>query len=468
MTPSQFDKLESFILDKMIETRLPGLSMALLHEGDVITRNFGFKDLASRTPPSSDTLFGLGSITKVFTAVAIMQLRDKGLLNLDDAVNAYFELDLEPSIQIKHLLSHSSGLPALGYSESKMSERWWLDGYPVTSLADILTFMQGAKNWAQAQAGERWFYLNEGYILLGGIIEQVSGQAYTSYIHDHILEPLGMQRSFFTREQVEQDPDHATPYLKERDGSFFVGSNLYSTTPAAGGLVSNTNDMLRFARMLLADPDVPTLLSQNALELMQTPVVALPQKESQFFAPKEAQQNSFFGLGLQIHQDFLGHTVISHGGGVMGGTTYLALMPERQLAVILLSNAHAYPMRQLALAALATLVGEDFRQLDFVRIDNLLHSLEGSYSSFRDTIQAKVSRRGDSLELALTFKHEDRQVYLHPVSFSEQRSRFSTFSNGHQQMVDFIHHQDKLELIFERYCFRKQGGTHARQTSPHV
>ena len=164
-------KLESFILDKMIETRLPGLSMALLHKGEVITRNFGFKDLGNRTPPSSDTLFGLGSITKVFTAVAIMQLHDKGLLKLDDPVNKYLDVDLEPSIHIKHLLSHSSGIPALGYSESKLSERWWLDGYPIARLEDVLTFMQGSENWIQAKPGERWFYLNEGYLLLGAIIE---------------------------------------------------------------------------------------------------------------------------------------------------------------------------------------------------------------------------------------------------------------------------------------------------------
>ena len=449
-------KLESFILEKMIETKLPGLSMVLLHKGEVITRNLGFKDLASHTPPGSGTLFGLGSITKVFTAVAIMQLRDKGLLGLDDPVSKYLELTLEPSIRVKHLLSHSSGIPALGYSESKMSPRWWLDGYPITSLEDVLTFMQGSENWVQAQPGERWFYLNEGYILLGAIIERVSGQIYTTYIQEHILEPLGMKRSFFAREQVEQDPDYATPYLTERDGSFFVGTNLYSAIPAAGGLVSNANDMLRFARMLLADPALPALLSQDALSLMQTPVVALPQEDSRLFDASEAsKQSSFFGLGLQVHQDFLGHTVVAHGGGVMGGTTYLAFIPERQLAVVLLSNAHAYPMSQLALAALATLLDEDFCRLDFVRADDLLTRLEGNYASFRETMKVEVKRKGDGLELKLRFKHEDRLIYIFPMSLSKSHSRFRAFSGGRQLDVDFIHREAKLELIYERYTFRK-------------
>ncbi len=457
----RFAKLESYILDKMIETKIPGLSLGLVYKGEFFERNFGFKDLGSRKPPSSDTLFGLGSITKVFTAVAIMQLQDKGVLNLDDPISNYLAVDFDSSnpILIRHLLSHSSGIPALGYSESKMSKRWWMDGYPIASLDDLLSFMGGASEWVQTQPGKRWFYLNEGYILLGAIIEQISGQAYKDYISENILRPLGMTRSFFNREEVEQDADHATPYLKERDGSHFLGANLYSAIPAAGGLVSTISDMTVFAKVFFT-PEAATkpLLSEEALRLMQAPVISLPNQPSSVFSDANHFSGNVrsFGLGLQIQPSFFGQTVISHGGGVMGGTTYMACIPEQNIAVILLSNAHGYPMSHLALVALATLLDKDFEQLDFVQLDQFLHSFKGHYASFRDTIQAEVKLKGGGLELQLQFKHEDRIIPLFPVSLSKEYSQFKTFSGGSQLTVEFIKRETKLELIYERYVFRKQ------------
>lgn len=454
-------KLESFILDKMIETKIPGLSLGFIYKGEFYERNFGFKDKASRTPPSSETLFGLGSITKVFTAVAIMQLQEKGFLNLDDPISKYLALDFDSSapIFIKHMLSHSSGIPSLGYSESKMSKRWWMDGYPIASLGDILSFMKGASEWVQTQPGKRWFYLNEGYILLGAIIEQLSGQAYKDYISDTILRPLGMTRSFFNQEEVEKDADQATPYLKERDGSHFIGANLYSSIPAAGGLVSNIKDMGKFTQLFLnSDGLAKTLLSQGSIRLMQTPVVTLASETSPVFSEAEdIQTNSrYFGLGLQVQANFFGQTIVSHGGGVMGGTTYLACIPEQNMAVILLANAHGYPMSQLALALLATLLNEDFEQLDFIQTEQLLQSFKGHYRSFKNTIHAEVNQRGGGLELQLQFKHEDRIIPLFPVSLSKEYSQFKTFSGGNQLTVEFIQRENKLELIYERYVFRKK------------
>lgn len=457
-------QLESFILEKMTKSKIPGLSLVLLENSQVIhQRNFGFRDLQQRVPPTSETLFGLGSITKVFTALGIMQLRDKGLLSVDDPVSNYLEVRLESfgkAVCIKHLLSHSSGLPALGYSESKMSERWWMDGYPISSVEDVLTFMHGAEPWAWAKPGERWFYLNEGYILLGASIERVSGQRYIDYIHEHVLEPLGMKRSFFKREEVERETDRATPYLQDRDSNLFVGSNLYSEIPAAGGLVSTANDMTKFVKMFLRGgrTDINEFINRESLELMQAPFVAIPTEDMPLFSEQAdiPRQNNFYGLGLQVQKDFFGQTVIGHGDGVMGGTTYFAYIPERQIAVLLLANAHGYPMSQLALASLAYLLSEDFRQLSFIRLDNLLEQLVGKYASFRETILAEVKRKGDGLELTLKFKHEDRIVTLFPVSFSKDTAYFQTFSGGRRLQVEF-RLSNHTDLIYERYAFRKVG-----------
>jgi Pab87 octamerisation domain len=141
---------------------------------------------------------------------------------------------------------------------------------------------------------------------------------------------------------------------------------------------------------------------------------------------------------------------------VMGGTTYFAFIPERQIAVVLLANAHGYPMSQLALASLTCLLGEDFRELSFIRLDDVLEQLTGKYASFRETMLAEVKRKGDGLELTLKFKHEDRIVSLSPVSFSNDTAYFQTLSGGRRLPVGF-HLSNHINLVYERYAFRKVG-----------
>ena len=451
-------RLESFILEKMIATKLPGLSMVLLENSKVShRRNFGFRDVQMRVSPTSQTLYGLGSITKVFTAVAIMQLHDQGLLSVDDPVGKYidlFPINGTQVVCIKHLLSHSSGIPALGYSESKMSERWWMNGYPISSPEDLVTFMRDASAWVQAIPGQRWFYLNEGYLLLGIIIEQVSGQSYEDYVRKRILLPLGMKNSCFHRHEVEGQLDRATPYLVNREGSLFIGSNLYSRLPAAGGLVSCASDMALLLQLFFQDNLV---LSAEALALMQTPVVSMPAEDVSLFRPphQAPRHQSVFGLGLQVQTEFFGHNVIGHGGGVMGGTSYIACIPEDQVGVVLLSNAHGYPMSQFALAALATVLGEDLFNLDYVRLDQWLVRLQGTYTSYLGTMTAQIKHMGDGLELKLVFKHEDRVVFLFPQSFSDSSARFISMSGGRQLAAEFVICGLFVQLIYERYCFRK-------------
>ena len=450
-------QLESFVLEQMARTALPGLCLSLVQGERVTHRSFGFKDLQARTVPTPETLFGLGSITKVFTALAVMQLCDEGRLSLDDPLGDYLDSELAPMgkpVLIKHLLSHSSGVPALGYSESKMSERWWMHGYPVNSVEDLLRFMQDANDWAQAQPGERWFYLNEGYILLGAIIERVSGKPYVTYIKEHILKPLGMQQSFFSEHAVAEHKNAATPYMKARDGSFFVGSNLYGNIQAAGGLVSTAANMTRFAQMLLAEG--ANIISKASFTHMTRPFVAMPAENAPLFEDATTTtQSNFFGLGLQVQQDFFDHTVIAHGGGVMGGTTYLAAIPEQQTAVIVLANAHGYPLSHIALASLATLLGHDYKQLEFVRLEACFQALQGEYVAYRETMRAVVTAKGGGLELRVCFKHEDRLVFLLPLSITSELSTFMAFSGGRQLRVEFRHSNHGISLLFERYQFRK-------------
>lgn len=463
--------LEAFVLGRMIDTRLPGVSLALVANGTVVHQSgLGFRHLERRLAVTPQTLFGIGSITKVFTAVAILQLRDRGLLQLDDPVDRYIALPLKPAgqpIGIWHFLSHTSGIPALGFSESKMSDRWFMAGFPIADDEDLLTFMHGAESWVHAPPGERWFYLNEGYVLLGSIIEKVTGQTYVDYVTEHILQPLGMERSYFTREQVEGDPDHATPYLRDRDNTLFVGSNLYSPIPAAGGLVSSVEDMARFALLFLNEGRTTAgapLISPESLQMMMEPRVRLPHEEEPGFPEAETwaqgddvppEYAGYYGYGLQIYPNFYGNDLVGHGGGVMGGTSYLAVVPDRQVGVVLLANGHGYPMGQLAMYALAGLLGQDPEHLPFVRRDRLLNELCGDYESFRSTIRGEVLRKGDILELQIHFHHEDRVVPFIPVELGDHTSQFLAFSGGRRVAAEFVRSETSIDLVYERYKLRK-------------
>ncbi len=466
--------LDSFVLERMQETHLPGMALSLVSSGaECDHRVFGFRDIETRRPVTPHTQFGLGSITKVFTALAIHQLCDRGLLDLDDRVDRWLDIDLEPRggpIRVWHLLSHTSGIPALGYSESKMSDEWFMTGIPVATEADLLAFLHGADAWAVSPPGERWLYLNEGYLLLGRLIAQRTGQSYTTYVEQHILEPLQMARTHFARTRFEPDVDAATPYMRDRDGTYFVGASLYSEMPAAGGLVSCAEDMAQLVVALLNDgqlPDGTQLISREALQQMRTPRVPLPQTDTSItlgpFHDEQDQPESgapvhegHFGCGLQVLRNFYGDDLVGHGGGIMGGTTYLALMPERGVGAVLLSNAHGYPMAQLSMVALARMLGESPQHLPFLRIEHVLARLAGSYASFRNTIRAEVTPLGDLLRFTIRYHHEDRSAILIPLHLSEDFASFATFSNGRKMVVEFRLDDAGISVVFERYKFRKQ------------
>ncbi|MCI2424667.1 beta-lactamase family protein [Candidatus Acetothermia bacterium] len=252
-----FAKLEEFIFTKMSETKLPGLSAAVIKGDEVIwKKGFGFRNLECGFPATPSTLYRIGSVTKSFTALSIMQLVEQGKLRLDDPVANYAPVNIKPggeNIRISHLLSHSSGIPALAYSEAMIrgatgaGENW----FPIADYSDILTFMADAQDWTLNRPGERWFYSNEGYAILGYIIEKSSGMPYAEYVYKHILAPLGMEQSFFGKEELKKNPDAATPYIITRDGERKPSDYFYSRILSVGALISNVMDLAKYVAMYL-------------------------------------------------------------------------------------------------------------------------------------------------------------------------------------------------------------------------
>lgn len=308
---------------------LPGLAVGVVVNKELVwAQGFGYADVARQIPATPDTIYRIASITKLFTAVAIMQLRDQGQLQLDDPVaghlpwfnmqNPYADA---PTITIRHLLTHTAGLPR----EAQFP--YWTDGQFPT-LAQIQATV-GQQSTA-VSAETRFKYSNLGLSLAGAIVAQVSGQPYESYVQEYILRPLGMSSTF-----VETlDPQHerlAVGYGRRLPGrlerNIMPFTDCQGITPAAN-MATTVSDLARFASFHLGDGVVGEhrLLRQSTLREMQ---------RVHWLAP---DWQSGWGLGFSIARQN-NKTCIGHGGAVLGYRTQLRLCPAEDTAVIVLTNA---------------------------------------------------------------------------------------------------------------------------------
>lgn len=448
-----FENLEGFILEKMSETKIPGLSIAIVEGSKTIyARGFGFRELSTGLPATPRTLYGIGSVTKSFTAMAIMQLAEKGKINLDDPVEKYIPVKLRPfggTVSIHHLLTHSSGVPALAYAEAFIRgvlglDRYWL---PVSSPKDIIAFMRDAEKWAVSRPGENFFYLNEGYVLLGYIITKLSGLSYEEYIKKRILEPLEMSRTFFSKFDIENDEDRATPYIVDREEKHIPSTFPFGIT-SDGGLISNVIDLSNYIKIHIdrGKFEGTRIVNSEMFELMEKSHINLPY---QVFGGES------YGYGWMITPNFHGYRLVGHGGQIVY-RAYVAYMPEKKVGVALLANAKGYLLSHIGTYALSQLLGVDPETLPFIKSDKILGQLQGEYETYMGTMKANVKKKGDFLYIEIKDKYTDEIIPLIPEKLEEDQAIFYTISEGRKYNADFKIKEDRIEMIYERYKLVKK------------
>ena len=451
--PRDFAGLEEFILESMRKAKIPGLSIAIVESGEIVyARGFGFSDIASGVNATPRTLYGIGSVTKSFTALAIMQLLEQGKLRLDDAVEKYVPLKLRPfgaPVTIHHLLTHSSGVPDLGYADAFLSGVLGYDNswFPVASAEDVMAFMKDANEWAVAKPGERFFYLNEGYVLLGYIISKLSGLSYEEYVRLRILEPLRMTRTFFSKVDVEKDNDKATPYIVDKEGKHNPSRFPYGIS-SDGGLISNVLDLSNYLKMCLnkGEFEGKPLLNQKNFDLLVEPHAPVPDGIFGKLA---------YGYGWGITPNFCELKLVSHGGSVGVYTSYVAYLPDRKLGVSVLANSGGLEST-IALYALALLIGHDPKTLPFVATDRILSKLEGQYEAYKGTAKIAIAKRGGILYFEYKNKYEEEIIPLTPEKLEEDHARFYVIAAGVKTTFEFEIKNDKIELVDQRKKFVKK------------
>ena len=360
----------------------PGATVIVQKDGKtLLTGGYGLANVATNEKLTPDHVMRLGSITKQFTAVAIMQLVEQGKISLSDPISKYLDAYPESGkkVTVEHLLTHTSGIPS--YTGKP--------GFIATVALDktVSEMVDSFKNDAlEFEPGSQWKYNNSGYFLLGAIIEKVSGMSYAKYVESALFIPLGMQDTAY--ENAERRKQLRAQGHSPRAGQFQPSDKISMTIPyAAGALVSNVRDLATWDAAI------------NAGKILK------PETWRRVFTPYKLSngQTTTYGYGWNIGQ-LDGKPLYAHGGGIPGFATYALSLPEEKLFVAVLTNADSglvsseMVATRLASAALGTVIPE-FKAVTLP--SQVIDQYVGVYK-IDETNRRYVTREGDKLVMSRT------------------------------------------------------------------
>jgi CubicO group peptidase (beta-lactamase class C family) len=339
----------------------PGAAVLVVQRGDVVLRKgYGMANLEHDIRITPESVFRVGSMTKFFTATAILMLEEQGRLSLDDDITQY--LPDYPThgekITIRHLVAHTSGIWDY-LNLPKMQEGWHDD---ITPQGLINLFKDKPLEF---KPGDGFAYSNSNYILLGVIIEKVSGQSYQDFVQEKIFTPAGMKSTRYGG-HLPIIPNRAAGYEPSGDGGYNNARFLNMSEPyAAGGHVSTVDDLYRWDQAYLGGK----LISKDTLGRALT----------RFRLNNGKEVPVACGCGIS---DFLGHRIIVYAGGIHGFATQAVIVPDEDLHVIVLSNNPRHPrgVSDVAADLTAIALGQPLAPPEPVTVDTkILESLAGTY-----------------------------------------------------------------------------------------
>jgi CubicO group peptidase (beta-lactamase class C family) len=433
------ETIDSFMTEWLSDDRIPGASLAVV-DGDELaySAGYGARELASNTPATPRTLYGVGSCSKSFAALAVMQLAAAGELAVDDAVDDYLpHLEGVPgdSVAIHELLTHSSGMPSDG-SLGVLIRR-------LTGVGDIEVPVSGANDFRRHVTGsvaerrsdeEQFFYYNAGYTLLGLVVEAVSGADYADYVREHILDPLGMDRSGFSRAGFEAAADRMVPYYRA-DGETVAGELAFDESlHAPGGLYSSVEELATYLTVMMHGGQL------GDTDLVATEQVARmhePHATRGALLDGTARQYGY-GWGLRSYLD---DRLVSHGG-MMGTTTAaMGFLEDAEMGVTIGCNITPEHHPTTAMLGVLALLcdAEPTQVVPQLALDEQAAPLSGSYESYRGVQSATVERDGADLTLTMDGYTADRTMRLQPTSLDpDDRTFEAVTATGQRAPVEFV------------------------------
>ncbi len=355
---NSINELEDYLEQVVAAERPPGLSVAVVKDGEVVYANgFGVADGQRNGIASKDTIYHWWSMTKIPTAVAVMQLHERGLLDIDEPISNYlpfFKVTYDGveqrNISIRQVLNHTAGLP------NAIPEIFtWIhmEGEPSVNQTELVVEKFPEYDELLFMPGEKTQYSNYGYMVLGALIEAVSGKAYEEYVVDNIFLPLGMHNTNFmyTKMMAENEAtgsqhlvDMYTPFfpmlklnflIRERDGMRYWFHRIYNDPTPSTGLIGPVTDISLFMMAYL----------DNGESILKSETIALMNAELE--TPSHPGDSSQ-GLGWQAHLTTDGRRYLAHSGGGPGFSTIFRVYPDENLGVVVMANDSTIDRETLA------------------------------------------------------------------------------------------------------------------------
>jgi D-alanyl-D-alanine carboxypeptidase len=369
-----------------------------------------------------DTRFRIGSTTKTFTAVAILRLVDEGKVALDAPVAKYVPNlpQAWAGVTIKMLLSHTAGVPDYVFAPTFKDREARLVQMPESLLALV------REKPLDFPPGTGWRYSNTGFVLLGMVIEKVSGRSYADYLRDEFFTPLGMVDTGYETEDAVM-ARRASGYMRTRDGwalgPFMAPSSAY----AAGALYSTVDDLLKWDQALYGD----RLVSKVGRDLMF------------------ADYRNHYGLGWQVDETW-GATRLSHGGATPGFQASFQRYPDQRLTVAALSNSELGVAEKLATDLAGLCLGASVYPIEVALLPKALDTFAGDYRT-AEGFPVKVVRQG--ARLTAYFGDQPAQTLYATGSaafFMKVSDARLSFRGETEQTRALVVHQNGKDYVFGR------------------
>lgn len=424
-----------------------GAAVGVAKDGTFIfTKTYGVRDLTTNAPVDRRTRFEIGSVTKQFTAAAILQLREAGKLRIDDSLAKYFPaLPHARELTLRELLNQISGLP--DYLEHTRSTSAFSKPLTLRQVAAMVTKLDFTP-------GTRWEYSNTNYWLLGKVVAMVSGDSYEHYLRKHLFAPAGMTRSGFMQDEASYH-DFAKGYWRGENGTGKLAVAPVIPEAWAGGagaIVSTLGDLLKWDTALTSGK----IVSAADYALMSSPGVL-----------KDGDKTTY-GMGLGL-DPLLGHERVWHNGGSLGSFTMNGTYPKDHLDIIVFENSTAGDPATVERAALGAIFPADLaaseaaskrpaRGEDLAFRPQILHYLDETLKgtvppsemspefahvatpAMQKHIAKAFAKLGDPTSVIFRGKqtHGDDVMYRYRVEFAKGAIIFVVVYNPKTKIVDGI------------------------------
>ena len=399
-----------------------GLAVSIFGKEDTYYENFfGYRDTENKLKINEDTIFGMASISKSFTCLALLQLAEKGIVDLEGLVCDYipeFSGKNQKGLKLKHLMSHSGGFfpekrilardiaKEIGIWDKSDKDITYSEALAKEGIKIIAERLDG-RNELIGRPGELMSYSNDSYGLISDIIRRFGGfKTFSEYVNENILNPLRMTRSSLEFEAPAKDENSTQLYI-HREGKLEYSKDFYDNAfvlMGGGAIKSTIKDLKKYTRIYLNEGR-----AENGKEILGSYYIREMLKPRQLY---KFQQYYGYGLSTKFMDDI---TIIGHGGSLTGVANMFAFSPELECGVIVFCNTSEFPAASIADAAMKLAMGKDPAAYESPYTDAPLDE-----DTIRQAIGSYISGEGQIYEIScennkLSLKFGGAELELRPV-----------------------------------------------------